>query len=140
MDDTVLLIEADAVIRKHLSALIRESGHGCCPVASVRAGLDELRQRPYSFVILDFDLLGACPPAAGVTSDEGRVSRGKKKNSSSLDTRPSSVARRLRSAHPDVCLIGLDSMGQRGSSLFDAVIPKPFVFDALLEVLVEKAH
>jgi DNA-binding response OmpR family regulator len=112
MDDSVLLIEGDDVIRRHLAALVAESGHPCHSVPDLRAGLHELRQRPYRFVVLDLDL---------------------------PEARSTEAVRRLRLARPDSCLIGLDSAAEKDARFseapFDAIIPKPFVLDHLLEVL-----
>ena len=109
----ILLIEADPVIRKHLAAVIGRFGYSCCPVAGLVAGLDELARRFYPLVIVDLDLAGASDPG---------------------------LAQRLRASRPALRLVGLDSQaenhdGDLAVASFDAVVPKPFVCDALLPLI-----
>jgi DNA-binding response OmpR family regulator len=117
MDDAVLLIQTDDVIRRHLTTLIVENGYPCRAAADLRAGMDQLRSHPCRVVVLDLDL--PCASAAA-------------------------LATHLRAAYPGICLVALDSaVESRGGAArdahFDAVIPKPFVFDALLEFLAREA-
>ncbi len=124
MDDTILLIEADDLIQRHLSTLITHNGYGCCPVADLRRGLDELRHGSYAFVVVDLDLSGA---------------------------HSFELATRLRSARPQACIVGLGTAPPQGATShggpgapesdtpFDAVISKPFVLDHLLQVLAAGA-
>ena len=113
MSHRILLVEADATIRKHLVGLIRRLGHDCAPVASLAAALDELRQRPCSLVIVDLDV--ACG-------------------------NPASLAAQMRLADATVRLVALDSHGappgdDPAHQSFDAVIPKPFLVEPLLATL-----
>lgn len=113
MDDLILLIEADDVIRKHLAALLGQNGYRCRPVACLAAGLNELRQRRYPLVVLD-------PPGAAAPG----------------------LSRQFRSLQADIRLVCLDTAVEshgrtQPDGSFDAVIPKPFVFDTLLNVLAD---
>jgi CheY-like chemotaxis protein len=116
MSDAILLIQTDEVIRRHLTTLIVESGYSCFPVANLAAGLNELRRHPCRFVVFDRDLPGVC------AADFALI---------------------LRSACPGIRLLALDSTAEsRGEpaadSPFDAVIPKPFVFEASSKSSVAK--
>lgn len=130
MDDSVLLIVGYDLIRRHLSTLITQNGYGCCPVADLRRGLDELRRGSYAFVIVDLDDL--------------------------CDVHSFELATRLRAARPQACIVGLGTAPPRGATSrrfaaaggpeapepdtpFDAVISKPFVLDHLLQVLAAGA-
>lgn len=113
MQASILLVEADPTISKHLACLVREMGHQCRSVSSLPVALAELRRQPYDVVIVDLDLARSGPVA---------------------------FAAEFRKARATARLIGLDSAGEhRGRDALhetlDAVIPKPFVAEPLLETL-----
>ncbi|MFP4058520.1 MAG: hypothetical protein ACLF0G_16760 [Candidatus Brocadiia bacterium] len=113
MKSKVLLIESDATLAKRLTALLRQSRFHCDHCLSLAEALERLGQGAYEAAVLDLDLAGLEPEAA---------------------------SRKLRDGHPSLLLIGLDSMaehrlGDGDLTAFDALIPKPFVADALLEAL-----
>lgn len=114
MQARILLVEADALISKHLVTLIRRHGYSCEAVSSLSAALDALRRDAFGLIILDLDLPG---------------------------TDPSAIAKELRGIRPEVRLVGLDSVaesrggGASSPAAFDAVIPKPFVVEPLLAAL-----
>jgi len=113
MQGTVLLVVADPMIRKHLSALIGRHGYLCQPTPSLDEAVAELRRQAYPVAILDIDLLGHDPAV---------------------------TARQFRGLAPGLRLVGLDSVAERhlsGSSAspFDAIVAKPFLVDPLLRAL-----
>lgn len=113
MQARVLLALADPTVLKHLSHLLAGRGYECRCAPTLSAAIAELRAAPCQAAVLDLDLLGADLAAS---------------------------ARRLREADPAARLIALDSLAERrrpdeAATAFDAVIPKPFLLEPLLDTL-----
>jgi DNA-binding response OmpR family regulator len=108
----VLLVESDATLAKYLGNLIgKHSGCACHHSPSFDEGVERLDTGNYWLAVVDLD---------------------------PLDDRSRRLATQLRRSHPELRLIGLDSLPSRSAGpdgSFDVIIQKPFIAEPLVAAL-----